>query len=129
MTENNSKQILVVDDEELITDVLLRILIEQGYTCKGTTDPCVALDMIGSEPYDLVLCDIRMPELNGVELMKKAKEIKPDIDFIMVTAVGIVDMAIKAIRAGACDYITKPFDTEEIIARVDNALRSRENAQ
>jgi len=129
MNENSSKQILVVDDEKLITDVLSNILIEQGYMCQTTIDPFAALDMIKAEPYALVLCDIRMPKLNGIELMKKVKETKPDIDFIMVTAVGTADMAIKAIRMGAHDYITKPFDAEEIIASVNNAFKNREKRE
>jgi len=129
MREDGNKQILVVDDEELITDVLSKILMEQGYTCKTTIDPFTALDMIKAEPYALVLSDIRMPGMNGMELMKKAKDINPDINFIMVTAVGTADTAIKALRMGARDYITKPFDIEEIITRVNNALRSDEGGE
>jgi len=129
VSEYNNKQILVVDDEELVTDVLSEILKENGYKCDRTIDPFAALDMIKAEPYALVLSDIRMPQMNGIELMKKAKEINPDIDFIMVTAVGTADTAIKALRMGASDYITKPFDMDEIIASVDSALKNREESK
>jgi len=129
MREDDSKQILVVDDEELVTDILSQILIEEGYMCKRTMDPFAALDMIKAEPYALVLSDIRMPGMNGIELMEKAKEISPDIDFIMVTAVVNTDTAIKAVRMGARDYITKPFDMDEIIARVNNVFGGSEEGE
>lgn len=129
MSEHRNKPILVVDDEEAITDMLSKILMAHGYTCKTTNNPFTALDMIKAEPFACVLSDIRMPEMNGFELMKKAKEIKPDIDFIMISVVGTSEAAIKAVKMGACDYISKPFDMEEIIASVNNALKSREERE
>ena len=129
MREDSNKKILVVDDEKAVTNALSEILMEHGYTCKKTTDPSAALDMIKAEPYVLVLSDIRMPELSGIELMKKAKEINPEIDFILITAVDHVDTALEAVKMGACDYITKPFNMEEIIASVDNAIRNREGKE
>jgi len=129
MREDNNKQILVVDDEEVVTDVLSGILTEYGYTCKITTDPSTALEMIKIFPFACVLSDIRMLELSGIELMEKAKEINPDIDFIMVTALDNVNTAVKAIKMGACDYIVKPFDAQEILASVNNVIRSREERE
>jgi len=94
-----------------------------------TTDPSAALDMIKSEPYVLVLSDIKMPGLSGIELMKKVKKIDPDIEFIMVTAVNDTNIAIKAIKMGACDFIIKPFDVGEIVESVNDVIRSREEKE
>ena len=129
MSEYSDKQILVVDDEEVVTEMLSEILTENGYKCDRTIDPFAALDMIEAEPYVLVLSDIRMPGMNGLELMKKAQKINTDIDFIMITAVGNADTAIRAFRMGVCDYITKPFDVDEIIASVNKAFKNRESSE
>jgi len=94
-----------------------------------TIDPSAALDMIKAEPYALVLSDVKMPKLSGIELMKKAREIDPSLHFIIITAVDSASTAIKAVKMGAYDYIIKPFDIEEIIESVNNAIRDREKKE
>ena len=126
-------KILVVDDEESMCKFMEIMLKKEGYSVSSSSDAAVALEQIKDENYDLVIADLMMPEMSGIELLSKARSVRPDLDFIMMTAFASVDSAIEALKKGAFDYITKPFKVDEIKIAVSKSLEQknivRENVQ
>lgn len=119
----DSKSILIVDDEPNIRRVLSAVFEKAGYQVYTAENGKKALDIISTEQnLDVVLCDLIMPDLNGVEVLKTAREINPRLSLIMITAHGTIKTAVDAMKLGAFDYITKPFDMDEIKLVVKNAL-------
>lgn len=119
----NSKSILIVDDEPNIRRVLEAVFAKDKYRVFTAENGKKALDIISSEPeLDVLLCDLIMPDLNGVEVLKAAKEANPGLSIVMITAHGTIRTAVDAMRLGAFDYVTKPFDMDEIRLIVKNAL-------
>lgn len=116
------ERVLVVDDEENMVHFLTKLLAHEGYEVEGVGSGTEALERIKEGSYDLVLCDLRLPGMDGIELLKAAREILPETPVVMITAYGTIPSAIEAIRAGAYDYVTKPFRAHEILAVVDKAL-------
>jgi len=116
-------RILVVDDEKDMA-ILLKRTLEPELECMVTTafSAEMALTILSQEPFDLVLCDIRMPGMDGFELLDHVKELYPGLTMVMITAFGSIDVAVAAIKKGAYDFISKPFDREDIIFRVKKAL-------
>lgn len=110
------QKILIVDDEENIRNLLQKVLSKAGYRVYLAEDGEAALRIIMNRSIDIVITDIKMPKMNGIELMEKARQIDPEVEFIIMTAFATLDTAITALKMGARDYITKPFDIEEIIA-------------
>ena len=121
------KSILIVDDEPNIRRVLGAVFAKAGYEVFTAENGRKALDAISAEPsIDVMLCDLIMPDLNGVEVLRSAKEMNPQLSVVMITAHGTIRTAVDAMKLGAFDYITKPFDMDEIKLIVKNALeRSR----
>jgi len=121
------KYLLIVDDEPNIRRVLSAVFAKAGYEIFTAENGKKALDVISTEPsLDVMLCDLVMPDLNGVEVLKSAKEINPRLSVVMITAHGTIKTAVDAMKLGAFDYITKPFDMDEIKLIVKNAFeRSR----
>ena len=119
------KSILVVDDERSVNAVLDRYLSRMGYSCITSESGFKALDKLKKHPCALALCDIRMPGMDGIELLKRIKEYDQDIAVIMVTAVDDRETAIRAMREGAYDYVIKPFALEEILISARRALDNR----
>ena len=117
--------ILVVDDDLSVVEYLSEMLTEDGYLPVGTTSPLQALDYIARREFDLVIADIEMPDLRGLDLMTRIHEQRPGQLVLLVTAFGSIDLAVKAVRAGACDFVTKPFRWEVLRIAVDRALRER----
>jgi len=114
-------KILIVDDEVNIRQMLKSILEKHKYTVDVAEDGKVALDKIKNDFYDIVLCDIKMPEMDGFEFLKALKELETNPTVIMMTAFGSIDTAIESIRAGAYDYISKPFKPDEVIIAIKKA--------
>ncbi len=115
--------ILVVDDEKDMTRLIKRILeseIDTHVTMAFSAG--TALSILDQEQFDLMLCDIKMPEMDGFELLAHVKEHYPDLTIVMITAFGSIDIAVKAIKKGAYDFISKPFEQDEIIFKVKKAL-------
>ncbi len=112
--KNSDVHILIVDDEEGMCKLLKSILSAAEYDVRTTTSPLKALDMVRNEIFSLVIVDINMPEMNGLEFLKRSLEIRPGLYFIMITAYGSIENAVDAMKFGAFDYITKPFQGEEI---------------
>ena len=121
----NSAKILIVDDEEYITDLLQRWLTSEGYSCKTAINGDTALQILNSEEFDLVVCDIMMPGMSGVDLLTIIKPLFPEVAVIMVTAVDDRKMAIMSLELGAYGYIIKPFDKNEIMINIVSSLERR----
>ncbi len=119
----NSRSILIVDDEPNIRRVLEAVFTKDKYRVFTAENGRKALDIISAEAnLDVLLCDLIMPDLNGVEVLKAAKEMNPGLSIVMITAHGTIRTAVEAMRLGAFDYVTKPFDMDEIKLIVKNAL-------
>jgi two-component system response regulator AtoC len=116
------EKILVVDDERLIRQSLEKGLAAQGYTVFSAEDGKAALRLAEEESPDLVVLDLKLPDLNGIEVLKGLRELEKDMPVLVITAYGSIDTAIQAIRSGAYDYITKPFDLEALLLSVNQAL-------
>ncbi|MEP0765712.1 MAG: sigma-54-dependent Fis family transcriptional regulator [Fimbriimonadia bacterium] len=124
MTEKRTT-ILIVDDEQNIRRILQAALERDGYRVLTAESGLAALDLIKSEAIDLIITDVMMPDMDGVELLSHVSETLPDAATILITAYGTIPQAVSAIRMGAQDYITKPFDLEVLRAVVTNALADR----
>ena len=118
-------RILVVDDEEIVVKSCLRILGEGEYEAEGVASGEEALRRIEEHPYDVVILDIMMPKVDGLEVLRRVKESHPDIDVIMVTGLSQIETAVRSMKLGAFDYLPKPFDPDELKAVVGRALERR----
>jgi len=114
--------ILVVDDERTLCAGLQEALHREGYTVDAASDPATALELIDRRLYNLIVSDVRMPQLNGLELLKRARRRSADTQFILMTAYGSVENAVEAMKEGAYDYLTKPVDLKRLRALVHKAL-------
>ncbi|PIB29553.1 Fis family transcriptional regulator [Maribacter sp. 4U21] len=121
-------KILVIEDEAAIRRVLVKILSEENnaYVLEEAEDGLKGLETIKNNDYDLVLCDIKMPKMDGVEVLEAARKIKPEIPFIMISGHGDLDTAVNTMRLGAFDYISKPPDLNRLLTTVRNALDRKE---
>jgi DNA-binding NtrC family response regulator len=124
-TVTERARILVVDDDREVVEYLREILTDDGHRVEGTTDPHEGLACLERASFDLVLSDVEMPRLRGTELMHEIHRRKPDQLVILITAFGSIDSAVKAVRAGASDFITKPFRHEILQVAIERALRER----
>lgn len=118
-------RILVVDDEESIREFLDIMLKKEGYEVSLAEDGQQALGVLKNKSFDMVISDLQMPNLNGVELLREVKEQFPDILFMLITAFGTTESAVEAMKLGAYDYITKPFKIDEVRLNIKNALRAQ----
>ncbi|MBI2189170.1 MAG: sigma-54-dependent Fis family transcriptional regulator [Acidobacteria bacterium] len=118
--------ILIVDDEVAVCELLSRLLRRQGFVCINATDGQQALSVITRESVDLMLLDIRMPGLDGFEVLERARIVDPDLRVVMVTADGHVPDVVTAMRHGAHDYVVKPFAHADVIQSVRKALSERD---
>ena len=114
--------ILIVDDEENVCRLLEKIFKNEGFITHKAFSGEGALKLIDSTQVDIVISDIKMPGMNGIDLLKKIKNIDPSIKVVMITAFATVETAVEALRIGASDYITKPFDIHEVISCVKNII-------
>ena len=120
------EKILVVDDEEAIREVVSTLLEAQGYVCTVRQNGRLALEAFREGAFDLVLSDIVMPEMDGLKLLAELRRDDPDVPVIMVTAMHDISIALEAIRAGAYDYILKPFERDQLHMSVRRALDHRQ---
>jgi len=114
-------RVLIIDDEENFRHMLSVILKKEGYDVEAALNGEEALQKIGLSPFDQILCDIRMPKMDGLQFLHEAKKMGVDSAIIMMSAYGTVDIAIEAIKLGAYDYISKPFKPDEIILTLKKA--------
>ena len=119
------ERILVVDDEEQMRDLLVKVLERKGYQVSVCGNGADALAFLEREPVDLVVTDVRMPGLSGMEALRAIKELNPEIVVIIMTAFGSIDQAVQAVKEGAYDYINKPFKIDEMLLTIEKALEER----
>lgn len=115
-------KILIIDDERAIRSTLKEILEFENYNVDEAEDGEKGLQLLGKSKYDVVLCDIKMPGMDGIEVLEKAMEMTPDTPFIMVSAHGTIDTAVEATKKGAYDFLQKPPDLNRLLVTVRNAL-------
>lgn len=121
--------ILIVDDEADYCHVLAMILEVEGYQVKQCTKSKNVVEMLGKEEFDLVISDLIMPEMDGIELLSEVKKMKPDMYFIILTAYGTIENAVEGMRQGAYTYVTKGSDPEKLIAEIENLNRLKKAKQ
>lgn len=122
---SDKASILIVDDEATVREILLRTLSQEGYSCNTAADVDAAMELVETGCVDLVLSDIMMPGKTGIDLLKLVKSSCPDTAVIMVTAVADTQTAINAMKLGAYDYVTKPFNLVEVLMSVERSLEKR----
>jgi two-component system response regulator PilR (NtrC family) len=118
-------RVLVVDDEESIREFLEIMLRKEGYEVTVAEDGQKALETIKKKSIDLVISDLQMPNMTGIELLRQVRDSYPEMLFMMITAFGTTETAVEAMKLGAYDYITKPFKIDEVRINIANALRSK----
>ncbi len=123
--EKPKARILAVDDEEVILDSFRKILVLEGYSVDTVERGPEALGLIQKHHYDFLFVDLKMPEMNGVDVCKSAKHLRPDIDVIIITGYASVDTAVETMKYGAMDYVQKPFTEEELIDMVNKFVIRR----
>jgi two-component system response regulator AtoC len=119
------ERILIVDDEEQMRELLAKVLERDGYQVTTASDGGQAMAILEKEPVDLVVTDVRMPGLDGMEALTGIKELNPEIVVIIMTAFGSIDQAVQAVKEGAYDYIDKPFKIDEMLLTIKKALEER----
>src|SRR5580704_12600612 len=115
-------RILIVDDQDMMRDSLAQILVREGHEVVAATDGASAVARLGATRFDLLITDLRMPKMTGLELMAEAKRLRPDMPVVLMTAFATVSNAVEAMKLGAYDYIQKPFNGDEIKLLVDRTL-------
>ncbi len=128
-TDRRPARILVVDDERSMRELLAIVLRREGYEVLLAENGRAAIDLLEREPVDLLISDIKMPDLSGVEVLRAAKAIDQDILGIMITAFASTDTAVEAMRLGACDYLSKPFDVDLLKMKVREKIENRQLRQ
>jgi heterodisulfide reductase subunit A len=121
-------RILVVDDELIVRDSLKDWLLEDGFAVDTAESGPDALEKIAKQPYHLMLLDIKMPEMDGVEVLKRSKDMRPELPVVMMTAYATVETAVEAMKIGALDYLMKPFDPETLVPLVVKLYENLERA-
>jgi DNA-binding NtrC family response regulator len=121
-----AERILVVDDEIDILELLELIITDRtDYEVTTTNNPVEVPELLKKHPYDLIITDLRMPDVDGIELIEMVKQIDDQLPFIILTAYGTIESAVEAMRKGAFDYITKPFRQEQILLTIEKVMKWR----
>ena len=122
-------QILLVDDEEIVLRSCQRILRGELYEIDVASDGITALGMLGEKEYDVLVLDIMMPKMDGIEVLRRVKESRPEIEVLMITGLNEIGTAVKAMKLGAFDYLPKPFEPEDLRKQVARAFERRNRMQ
>src|SRR5271169_1523093 len=118
----NKGRILIIDDEEIIRESCRRVIEPAGYEVRTAKEGREGLQLLNAGRVDLVLTDLKMPDIDGIEVLIKIKENWPDTQVIIMTGYGTVNTAVRAMKMGVFDYIEKPFSPDDLLALVDRAL-------
>ena len=122
MARSGTGMILVVDDEEIMRDILETLLTREGYTVRLASSGEEGLELARAMPFDAAIVDIMMPGIDGIATLDELKRIDEDLAVLIITAYASVGSAISAMKAGAFDYVTKPFKNDEVLVVVRNAM-------
>src|SRR3989454_6387026 len=128
-SDRRPPRILVVEDERSMRELLAIVLRREGYDALRADNGRPAIGLLEREPVDLLISDIKMPDLSGVEVLRAAKKVDQDILGIMITAFASTDTAVEAMRLGACDYLSKPFDIDLLKMKVREKIETRQLRQ
>jgi DNA-binding NtrC family response regulator len=121
-----AERILIVDDEIDMLELLELIITDRtDYEVVTTNSPLEVPELMKSQAFDLLITDLRMPDLDGIELIERVKQTDDQIPFIIITAYGTIESAVEAMRKGAFDYITKPFRQEQILLTIEKVMKWR----
>ena len=123
MSEETHGRILIIDDDPHFLRVLQRILSGEKFVVTATSNSCDAVDLLRSGNFDLIICDLRMPDCDGLNLLQAIRSAGSEIPVIILTAYGEVDTYLEAMNAGATEYLNKPINTDELVQVVRNCLR------
>src|SRR3954462_8020309 len=115
-------KILICDDQEMMRDSLAATLAREGHEVTAATDGSFALQRLSTAKFDLLISDLKMPRMTGIELLAESKKIRPEMPVVLMTAFATVQTAVEAMKLGAYDYIQKPFDGDEIRHLVERTL-------
>lgn len=118
-------KILVVDDDAQVLRTLRKILEKKGHQVLAFGSALAALERLKEEPVDLILTDLKMPEMDGIEFLSRAKALHPETPVILVTGFATIEMTVSAIKRGAFDFLKKPFEVQKIVEVVERALASK----
>jgi len=121
-----TKQLLVIDDNSDVVEYLTEMLTTSGYRASGETDPQRALQRLETEHFDLVISDVEMPGMRGLDLMPAIHARKPGQLILLITAFGSIDLGVRSLQAGACGFVTKPFSLNDLLASIERAFRDRQ---
>jgi CheY-like chemotaxis protein len=125
--QNPKAKILCVDDEDVILDSFRKILVLDGYTVETVNSGPEAISLVKSHHYDFLFTDLKMPEMSGVEVTKVVKNLRPDIDVIIITGYATVETAVDCMKYGAMDYVQKPFTEDELLEFTKKSLIKRQD--
>jgi DNA-binding NtrC family response regulator len=118
----NKGRVLIIDDEEIVRISCQRILVPEGYEVEISGSASEGLQILTERPVDVVLTDLKMPNVDGIEVLTAIKKEWPDVEVIMITGYQTIDTAVQAIKMGAFDYIEKPFIPSAIVESIDKAM-------
>jgi len=121
-TKKSKAKILIIDDEKVIRSTIKEILEYEEFEVKEAEDGKVGLDQIAREKFDIILSDVKMPKMDGMELMQQVREKSPESVFIVMSGHGTIDTAVEAVKQGAFDYLSKPIDLNRLLVSIRNAL-------
>ena len=122
---NPKARILAVDDESVILDSFRRILVLEGFSIDTVESGPEALSLVQRNDYDFVFSDLKMPNMDGVEVVKAVKHLRPDVDMVVITGYGTIETAVETLQHGACEYVQKPFTADELAEFVNKLLVKR----
>ena len=117
----NKGRILIIDDEEIVSTSCRRILEPEGYSVKTADNGRTGFTLLKNHTFDLVITDLMMPDMDGIEVLRKIRETWPDTEVIIMTGYGTVKTAVKAMKIGVFDYIEKPFNPEDLLSLITKA--------
>ena len=121
--EEISGRILIIDDDPHFLRVLQRILSGEQFSVAATSNPCDAIELVRSNNFELIICDLRMPDCDGLNLLHAIRSAGNEVPVIILTAYGEVDTYLEAMNAGATEYLNKPIKSDELVQVVRNCLR------
>lgn len=123
------KKVLVIDDERIVLDSISKILKEENFTVEVSMSGRQGLQSATQNDYDLVLTDLRMPDIGGMRILRDVKRVKPAVPVVMITGFGTVKSAVQAMKLGAAEYLEKPFSPDQLVKTVNSALHMAETRE
>ncbi len=119
---NKKEKILIVDDDRRLSEILANVLDYEGYDCDTSNDGEETISKFKKKTFDLVLLDLKLPDMSGMDILSKIKKLKPSVQIVMISGQGSIQTAVEATKKGAYDFLEKPLDTERVLVTIKNAL-------